>query len=99
MQALLHEISYVGQGASRRMCKNIMLLGDFNTRFQYEVPNVIMPSAVDISSDYHTHRVMQNRTDELVTFMSKNGFRVGSSEFDLGPTRHSWNNLKSLSEC
>eukprot|EP00973_Karenia_brevis_P062745 8723855-Karenia_brevis.AAC.1 len=55
-----------GKGSQRKMCDHVVLLGDFNTRFQTVVSGVVEAHGVDHDFGYYAHRRHALRSETLV---------------------------------
>eukprot|EP00973_Karenia_brevis_P078460 10893555-Karenia_brevis.AAC.1 len=87
---MIRQAGRIGKGSHSRMCEHVILLGDFNTRFQFEVPGIIYSHGVDRDFGYYAHKRHVARVESLLQFFRELGLRVASSQFELGFTRHVW---------
>ena len=63
MTHVLREAGMVGRGISKPMCKHVLVVGDFNTRFQFEVPGMIQRHAIDHAIGFHAHKKMSSSSE------------------------------------
>eukprot|EP00973_Karenia_brevis_P016000 2187699-Karenia_brevis.AAC.1 len=89
-QAALNKISSYRKSGADLKCEMCVVAGDFNTRFQWQVENVIGPCAVDPGHSYQSRRNHVHRSETLSLFAVHNSLKNMSSYHELGKTRHEW---------